>query len=56
MPIDEPFQPVVTYDGRIIPKPLDQDINDEVIPDPSWKAYLKDIRDGKFEEEQTDGR
>ncbi len=56
MPIGEPFQPVVTYDVRIITKPLERDINGEIIPDPSWTAYLKDMRNGKLEEEQADGR
>jgi hypothetical protein len=49
------FQPTVTYDGRIVPKPVERDIHGEVIPDPSWVAFLKDWRNGKFEEEKPHG-
>lgn len=56
MPIGESVQPLVTYDGRVIPKPLDRDYKGEIIPDPSWAAFLKDMQDGKFPKENSDGR
>lgn len=49
------FQPTVTYDGRIVPKPVCRDIHGEIIPDPSWVAYLRDSRYGKFEEKVPNG-
>jgi hypothetical protein len=54
MPHGEPVQPMVTYDGRIIIKPVDRDVNGEIIPDPSWIKLLQDLRNGKFENQEGD--
>lgn len=54
MPIGKPVQPVVTYDGRIIAKPVKRDIHGEVVSDPSWVQFLKDYRNGKFEKGENE--
>ena len=47
MPIGEPKQPIVTYDGRILLKPVERDEQGRIIPDPSWSKMLRDHMRGE---------
>lgn len=50
--MDQPHQPYVKPDGSIGVKPAIFDGDGNLVPDPSWVAYLKEYTRGKPEEEK----
>ena len=42
--MDRTVQPYVTADGMIKTKPVERNADGEVVPDPSWTAFLQGIR------------
>jgi len=53
--INEEVQPYVTADGVIKTKPVVRNADGEIVPDPSWSAFLQKVRRGVYEEKLLAG-